>query len=484
MYKRQAFIADIHAIARNNAAHLILRLVAEGAARHARLPGFVPISWHFAPQIFFSCAPSRALSGSKGWISLSLFTRLIDFIDDAVGKSLLRRHEVIALHIALDTLKRLPGHLAHQPVHLGLCAQQPLGMQLHIRRLAARAAARLMDHHLAVGQRQAHARLTRHQQKGSHRRGHAQAHLSLIHISLSLTVSLPSGRQSEFLLSTRLFGVTQSENDFSCPHVGIFPVGVRQIGFSDCFGLFSLRHRVRAPLPDLAVLPRPARTAPVSFSPGEGESTSTQRAQADRSTPADIRAWQEGDELKRVHWKLSMRRQSLMVHTYETPQRPDALVLLNCALPSCPPALRPVLLDALTETCAGVLKSLLDAGHMVRLPLSGQTQRELSGKSSDALPLMLHALAQESFDGAPDFARVLWESARRMHRTGAAILLSCELTPPIADAAIALSRMGAHTRFTLVTSGEVTKTQRQLLSLLLSSGLEATHCLLYTSRCV
>lgn len=292
---------------------------------------------------------------------------------------------------------------------------------------------------------------------------------------LSLTVSLPSGRQSEFLLSTRLFGVTQSENDFSCPHVGIFPVGVRQIGFSDCFGLFSLRHRVRAPLPDLAVLPRPARTAPVSFSPGEGESTSTQRAQADRSTPADIRAWQEGDELKRVHWKLSMRRQSLMVHTYETPQRPDALVLLNCALPSCPPALRPVLLDALTETCAGVLKSLLDAGHMVRLPLSGQTQRELSGKSSDALPLMLHALAQESFDGAPDFARVLWESARRMHRTGAAILLSCELTPPIADAAIALSRMGAHTRFTLVTSGEVTKTQRQLLSLLLSSGLEATH---------
>ena len=292
---------------------------------------------------------------------------------------------------------------------------------------------------------------------------------------LSLTVSLPSGRQSEFLLSTRLFGVTQSENDFSCPHVGIFPVGVRQIGFSDCFGLFSLRHRVRAPLPDLAVLPRPARTAPVSFSPGEGESTSTQRAQADRSTPADIRAWQEGDELKRVHWKLSMRRQELMVHTYETPQRPDALVLLNCALGDIAGPQRLTMVDVLTESCAGILKRLLEDGHTTRLPLSGRTLREYSGQNSEALPDMLRALAQEPFDGAPEFARVIWDSARRMQRTGSTVLLSCDLTPAIADAAIAISRMGPHTRFTLVTAGDATPDQRKLLDLLLASGLEATH---------
>ena len=48
--QRDALIADIHAVARNDAANLILRFVAEGAARHARLPGFVLISRHFAPQ--------------------------------------------------------------------------------------------------------------------------------------------------------------------------------------------------------------------------------------------------------------------------------------------------------------------------------------------------------------------------------------------------------------------------------------------------
>lgn len=292
---------------------------------------------------------------------------------------------------------------------------------------------------------------------------------------LALRLSMPNGKQSEFLLRARLIGQTQSENNFSCPHVGVFSVGITHIGFVDCFGMFCVRLHTHAALPKLTVLPRPAESMPVSFSPGEGESSMALRAQADRSTPSDVRTWQDGDELKRVHWKLSMRRQELMVHTYETPQRPDALVLLNCALGDMTGPQRLTMVDVLTESCAGILKRLLEDGHTTRLPLSGRTLREYSGQNSEALPDMLRALAQEPFDGAPEFARVIWDSARRMQRTGSTVLLSCDLTPAIADAAIAISRMGPHTRFTLVTAGDATPDQRKLLDLLLASGLEATH---------
>lgn len=292
---------------------------------------------------------------------------------------------------------------------------------------------------------------------------------------LALRLSMPNGKQSEFLLRARLIGQTQSENSFSCPHVGVFSVGITHIGFVDCFGMFCVRLHTHVALPTLTVLPRPAESMPVSFSPGEGESSMALRAQADRSTPSDVRTWQDGDELKRVHWKLSMRRQELMVHTYETPQRPDALVLLNCALGDIAGPQRLTMVDVLTESCAGILKRLLEDGHTTRLPLSGRTLREYSGQNSEALPDMLRALAQEPFDGAPEFARVIWDSARRMQRTGSTVLLSCDLTPAIADAAIAISRMGPHTRFTLVTAGDATPDQRKLLDLLLASGLEATH---------
>lgn len=325
-------------------------------------------------------------------------------------------------------------------------------------------------------------RLTQHVESAKVPRGSVCRYTLSAHLPLplpiapvSLRVTLPSGRQSEFLLRTRLFGMTQSDNEFSCPHVGVYSVGAVRATYADCFGLFSLSMRCRMESAAITVLPNPASTTPLRYSPGEGETGSAQRAQADRTTPEDTRAWQEGDDMKRVHWKLSMRRQELMVHTYETPQRPDALILLDCASPACASQQRSAVIDALCETCAGLLKSLLDADRIARLPLTGSAHRELSGQDSSALDSMLTALAQEHFDTPCDFERVLLLSSRRMRRTGSTAILTTHLTPGIADAVIALSQMGPHTRFTLVSAGETTQEQEQLLHLLLSSGVETTH---------
>ena len=292
---------------------------------------------------------------------------------------------------------------------------------------------------------------------------------------LALSVCLPSGREREFLLPARLWGRTVSENAFSCPHVGVFPVGVTRVSLGDVFGLFRLSFPVKsAPVP-VMVVPVPRQTDPLPTSPGEGESSSAQRAQADRTTPADVRAWQEGDELKRVHWKLSMRRQELMVHTYETPQRPDALVLLDLAPPPFDGAQRAAAVDALCETCAGVLQALLEHERITRLPLSGDQAREFSGQQPQALSPMLRALAQESFSRPVDFARVLLLSSRRMRRTGSTAIITASLSPKLADAIIALSRMGPRTRVYLIAPAVLTTQQTQLLHLLESCGVSTQH---------
>ncbi len=292
---------------------------------------------------------------------------------------------------------------------------------------------------------------------------------------LSLRVALPSSRVSDFLLPARPFGATQSDNEFPCPHVGVFEIGALSVAFSDVFGLFSLRRAVKSPRLPVMVLPVPRDAQPLATSPGEGESTRIQRALSDRTTPADTRPWQEGDELKRVHWKLSMRRRELMVHTYETPQRPDALILLDVAPPPFSGALRAAAVDALTETCAGVLAALLDQHRIARLPLSGDQARELSGQEPQALPAMLQALAQQPFDTPCDFARVLLLASRRMQRTGSTAILTACLTPQVAEHIIALSRMGPKTRVYLVAPQPLAQQQEQLLHLLATCGVETEH---------
>lgn len=292
---------------------------------------------------------------------------------------------------------------------------------------------------------------------------------------LTLHFHLPSGRETAFHLTARLIGETGSENNFTCPHVGLCHVGATHVTISDCFSLFSFTRKIRGALIPVTVLPNPIDAACPAFSPGEGEHSAAQRAQSDRSTPVDTRAWQDGDELKRVHWKLSMRKQSLMVHTYETRQRPDALILLDCGEPDCELSARAQVVDLLTESAAGVIKALLEAAHPVRMPLCGKVEREIAGQEPAALSSMLEALALEPFDVPVDFCRVLMLAARRMRRTGATVILSSRLTPRMADAIIALSRMGPRTQFMLVTQQEVSEQQDKLIRLLLSSGVQASH---------
>ena len=292
---------------------------------------------------------------------------------------------------------------------------------------------------------------------------------------LSLRVSMPGGQSREFLLPAKMFGITESDNLFPCPHVGMCSLGLERVIIGDCFGLFSLRHTVRDPLLLLTVLPNPRSVSPIPTSPGEGEDVSSQRAQADRTTPEDIRTWQDGDDMKRVHWKLSMRKQQLMVRTYETPQRPDALVLVDLAPPPQSGAARSNAIDALTETCAGVLKILLDSGRMTRFPLSGDRPREMNGRQSAALYPMLTALAEESFSKPLEFERALMIASRRMRRTGSTIIITASLTPGVAETAIALARMGPRTRVYLIAPGAMSQEQDQLLALLERCGVETEH---------
>ena len=64
-------------------------------------------------------------------------------------------------------------------------------------------------------------------------------------------------------------------------------------------------------------------------------------------------------------------------------------------------------------------------------------------------------------------------SSRRMHRTGSTAILTTRLTPRIADDVLALSRMGPHTYFYLISTETATKEQEKLLLLLSAGGVES-----------
>lgn len=288
-----------------------------------------------------------------------------------------------------------------------------------------------------------------------------------------LTVLPPdNGPPIESRVQTPLFARAKCRQRLYCPHVGTYLVGISMVTLSDVFSLFTVRVRLREAQRALMVRPQVSELRPLRFSPGEVENYMMARATEDTTEPADTRAWQEGDPLKRVHWKLSMRRRELLVRTFEEPMRPDALVLVNCEPLPGDPETAHVLRDVLCENAASIASAQLTAGNPVRLPLIGTRTRDITTSNPMEMVRILDALAEEDFRANRQFELVMLMELRRIRRTGAVAILTASLTGNIADAAMQMRRMGPYTRLYLVHAEPLTEEQEGLLNRLEKYDIE------------
>lgn len=282
---------------------------------------------------------------------------------------------------------------------------------------------------------------------------------------LRLEVVPPDGSGSYAVTANvRSFGASVTRHQFACVHVGTYACGVEYVVFSDALGLFALKKKCEDGLLTLFVLPDVLKEPPLRFSPDDSGDDKMARARDDATSPADTRAYQEGDELRRVHWKLSLRRGSLLVRTFEEPARPDALVLMDCSPPAARGETALYMQDALCESAAAVAAVQLSASHIVRIPLSCRQPRELMGDHSAQLPLILEGLAGVTFDGTDHFERVLMLETRRMRRTGSTAILTTHMSSRIADMVIQIRRMGPQVRLIFVHVNDLAEETALLLS--------------------
>ena len=114
------------------------------------------------------------------------------------------------------------------------------------------------------------------------------------------------------------------------PHRGIFPVGPLVVDYEDPFGLLHTTLRVGAQ--DQLIVAPPLMRLPStggSLTRAEGESAVIQRRASGSFDDLITREYRPGDALRRVHWKASARRGTLMVRQEEPRSHPEARLLLD-----------------------------------------------------------------------------------------------------------------------------------------------------------
>ena len=242
------------------------------------------------------------------------------------------------------------------------------------------------------------------------------------------------------------------EVPFTPRHVGRTRPGIRYVEAEDLFGLWRKR-LAPAGMPDsLLTLPLLFETDPLIFAPGDPGAETMARAGEDLSSPSDVRAYQTGDSMKKIHWKLSARKGDLLVRRYDEQVLQDALVLMDCSAPPAwghPEAAADVR-DTLLETAASVMASVMGTEHGISLPLQGEGNAVELGRGM-GLDAVCERLAEMEFTATEPFEQVLLLESRRLRSVGSLVIITARLNGAMVDLMTRMRRMGPTLRLYLVT---------------------------------
>ena len=287
--------------------------------------------------------------------------------------------------------------------------------------------------------------------------------------------SMSGGENRRIRLKDRPGHVQSLRMPIDAAHVGIYTSGIQTCIVEDLLGLFQRVIRPDETVYSLTVLPRTFDVDPLKMAPGDPGSELMARANEDLSAPSDIRAYQPGDAMKKIHWKLSIRKRELIVRKFEEPLMQEVLILMDCSRPPFrgDPQAEADIRDALLETAASLFSDQMKTDHEIRMPLTGS--RPAEADRSIGTTIAMKYLAGVDFSETDRFERVLQMESSRMNKVGFVAVVAARLNYAMVDIMIRIHRAGPNLRLYLVTFTPDDPNVLPLISRLQQSEIEVAY---------
>lgn len=265
--------------------------------------------------------------------------------------------------------------------------------------------------------------------------------------------------------------------EFMARHVGKYYPGIEYCLVSDIFGLFEFKVDSDIKSQPIYVSPKVFNVKEIKFGVGDIGAETIKRAQEDMSSPSGIRKYQFGDPLKKIHWKLSMRKQEIMVRQYEEPTLPSTLILMDASAPHVSENVDSEILaslkDGVLEAAASVAYSQIKLNNKVKMPILGSSPFIYT--SDMGLNVMLERLSTVGFDENTRFERFIFYEMANIRQAGAVVVITTRLTSALVEVLGQVAQKGPTVRLYLVTLNKDNPAYEPMVAKLQSRSVEISY---------
>jgi len=185
-----------------------------------------------------------------------------------------------------------------------------------------------------------------------------------------------------------------------CNYRGYFDIGIKTIEIADFFGLFTLRRHIKEPK-HITVYPRI-----IKLDRFEMKNDYVSESQAvlnnkdeDMTTISDVRKYEYGDSLRRIHWKLTAKSGNIMVKKFQCTSETNAVIMLDLRKNSGIDGDRVVLEDDIIESAVSVMYYCLNNWIPVNLVFYSDKLYNVYAKNHMMFNDLYDILARVKFDG-------------------------------------------------------------------------------------
>ena len=140
-----------------------------------------------------------------------------------------------------------------------------------------------------------------------------------------------SADENIYALSIPPLRSIEFKNNIIMKRRGLYEVGIKDIELFDLFGLFKFKRTINI-IEEILVLPKKIllySSVNSNITSDDGEEKNKRKIGEDRTIVSYIRDYTDGDNVNSVHWKLSSKKDDLIVKVYDCPNDNNIMIIAD-----------------------------------------------------------------------------------------------------------------------------------------------------------